>query len=163
MSVISFVFYDFFEIIWICRAWCALRCPDAGRKKVCPGRGDCLAAYGAPSFHGEDPQRLVKEKVISSSKGPAGGFTINENTLRLPLIRLIDIIEGLQGLETCVLRVKACNEANPCPLHYQMEGLKHNLQNILNDTTIGDLLKEDKKDFINSISTGIDLEPVSGN
>ena len=114
-------------------------------------------------FMGKILKRLVKEKVISSSKGPAGGFTINENTLRLPLIRLIDIIEGLQGLETCVLRVKACNEANPCPLHYQMEGLKHNLQNILNDTTIGDLLKEDKKDFINSISTGIDLEPVSGN
>ena len=114
-------------------------------------------------FMGKILKRLVKEKVISSSKGPAGGFTINENTLRLPLIRLIYIIEGLQGLETCVLRVKACNEANPCPLHYQMEGLKHNLQNILNDTTIGDLLKEDKKDFINSISTGIDLEPVSGN
>ena len=111
-------------------------------------------------FMGKILKRLVKEKLIASSKGPSGGFTVNDSTLDLPLIRLVDITDGLQGFGNCVLRVKACNEANPCPLHYQVEGVKHKLKSMLYETTIGDLLKEDKKDFINSISTGFDVEPV---
>ena len=103
-------------------------------------------------FMGKILKKLVKEGMLHSSKGPSGGFALQHTTLKLPLGRLIDITEGMEGLKTCVLRMKECNSANPCPLHHQMEGIKAQMKTMLSHTTIGDLLKEDNKDFLKSIS-----------
>jgi hypothetical protein len=43
-------------------------------------------------------------------------------------------------------------------MHGQMEGLKSNLKSILSNTTIGDLLEEDKPEFIRSLSNAIGIE-----
>ena len=71
---------------------------------------------------------------------------------------LIIITDGVEIFDTCVLRAKECNGTNPCPLHGQMDGLKTNLKTILSDTTIGDLLEEDKPEFIKSLATTIGIE-----
>ena len=104
-------------------------------------------------FMGKILKKLVKEKVLASAKGPAGGFTVNEGTLRVPLIRLMYITDGLGLFATCVLRLKECNSLNPCPMHCQMEAVNVRLKSILADTVVGDLLKSDKPDFIKSLST----------
>ena len=105
-------------------------------------------------FMGKILKRMVKEKIISSSKGPAGGFTVNEDTLDTSLLRLIDITDGPDVFRTCVLRLKECNSSNPCPLHNQMETLNARLKTILLTTTIRNLMVEDKNDFIRSLSAG---------
>ncbi|MFL5810907.1 MAG: RrF2 family transcriptional regulator, partial [Flavisolibacter sp.] len=95
----------------------------------------------------------VKDGILLSVKGPAGGFTITHNTLRTPLMKIFEKTEGLQTFTNCVLRMKECNSANPCPMHAPMEAIRRRLDFILMNTSIGDLLKEDKVDFINSIAT----------
>ena len=109
-------------------------------------------------FMGKILKNLAKKKMVLSVKGPAGGFTINDHTLSLPLLSLINITDGLALFDTCVLRLKECNPLNPCLMHNQMEAVNEKLKTILSTTTIGDLIKEDKKDFIRSISTheGVD-------
>jgi hypothetical protein len=52
-----------------------------------------------------------------------------------------------------VLRLRKCNEEHPCPLHHSIVIYKNDLMKIFSDTNIGSLLKEDKPDFIRSIST----------
>ena len=104
-------------------------------------------------FMGKILKKLVKENVLSSIKGPSGGFTIYEHTLQMPLMQLINITDGLKVFDNCVLRVKECNILNPCPLHFQMETVKGKLSAILTDTTLGDLLDIHNPDFIKSIST----------
>jgi Rrf2 family transcriptional regulator, iron-sulfur cluster assembly transcription factor len=104
-------------------------------------------------FMGKILKKLVKENVLISAKGPAGGFTINEGTLQLPLVRLMDITDGLGLFATCVLRLKECNALNPCPMHCQMEAVNLKLKSILSNTTVGDLLQNDKPGFIKSLST----------
>ncbi|HEX6332588.1 MAG TPA: Rrf2 family transcriptional regulator [Flavisolibacter sp.] len=111
-------------------------------------------------FMGKILKNLAKAGVINSSKGPSGGFTINEETLSLPLVRMIDLTEGMVSINSCVLRVKECNSMNPCPLHNQMEGIRAKLKTVLSQTTIGDLLSENKTDFIKSISTFIEGETL---
>lgn len=114
-------------------------------------------------FMGKIMKRLAKEKLLVSTKGPSGGFIINENTLEKPLMDLIVITDGVEIFGSCVLRAKECNGNNPCPMHSQMEGLKNNLKSILSDTRIGDLLEEDKPEFIKSLSTaiGVDIPKLS--
>lgn len=106
-------------------------------------------------FMGKIMKKLAKEKILVSTKGPSGGFIINEHTLQIPLICLIEIIDGVAIFDSCALRAKECNSLNPCPMHFQLEGLKHKLKSILSETTIGDLLEEDKLEFIKSISTAM--------
>jgi Rrf2 family transcriptional regulator, iron-sulfur cluster assembly transcription factor len=109
-------------------------------------------------FMGKIMKRLAKEKLLISTKGPSGGFILTENTLEKPLMDLIVITDAVEIFDTCVLRAKECSGTNPCPMHSQMESLKSNLKSILSDTTIGDLLKEDKPEFIKSLSTAVGIE-----
>ncbi|MDB5205475.1 MAG: Rrf2 family transcriptional regulator [Flavisolibacter sp.] len=104
-------------------------------------------------FMGKILKRMVKEGVLLSAKGPAGGFTLGNQTLKLPLLRLLEITDGLETFKACSLRLQECNEAAPCPLHCGMTEIKGQLKGLLSQTTIANLLKEDKANFIKSIST----------
>lgn len=108
-------------------------------------------------FMGKILKKLAKEKILLSIKGPSGGFTLNEQTLKMPLMDLIVITDGIEIFDTCALRAKECNSSNPCPMHVQMDQVKSRLKSILCDTLIGNLLDADKSEFIKSISTGIDI------
>ena len=105
-------------------------------------------------------KKLVKEQVLVSAKGPFGGFTLNEHTLQLPLIRLVDITDGLVSFRTCVLRMKECNAQNPCPMHRFMEAVNTKLVDILAGTTLGDLMAGDDPDFIKSLSANAAAEEI---
>lgn len=102
-------------------------------------------------FLGKVMKRLSKNGVINSTKGHAGGYTLNEKTLSTPVMSIVTLIEGDQLFNTCVIGFKKCNEKNPCPLHHQVVGAKNQLIKVFNETTISDLLKDDKEAFIRSL------------
>jgi len=104
-------------------------------------------------FMGKILKKLVKENILMSVKGPSGGFTLMKDTLQLPVMRLAGITDGVDFFEKCVLRVKNCDANNPCPLHYQVVEIRNKLKDVLTNTKIGELLKENKADFIRSLST----------
>jgi Rrf2 family transcriptional regulator, iron-sulfur cluster assembly transcription factor len=94
-------------------------------------------------FMGKILKRLAKEGILSSVKGPSGGFTTNETTLSVPLARLLDITNDSAALSHCVLRLKECNGENPCAMHYKVESVKQELKDILANNSIGSLLAEE--------------------
>lgn len=98
-------------------------------------------------------KQVVKDGILSSTKGPYGGFSVNDKTLKVTLVRLIELTDGLEQFNSCVLRLRKCNVTNPCPLHILMEIHKKNLYNLFTATTIADLLKKDSAGFIRSIAT----------
>jgi Rrf2 family transcriptional regulator, iron-sulfur cluster assembly transcription factor len=103
-------------------------------------------------FLGKIMNRIVKEGMLNSTKGPYGGFSVTDETLSSPLTRLLNVTDGMEQFNTCVLKLRKCNKANPCPLHYQMEQNRDELLKIFSQTTIADLLKQDKKSLIESIA-----------
>ena len=104
-------------------------------------------------FLGKIMQQVVKAGLLKSTKGPYGGFTITNSTLTSPLIDLINITDGMDQFRFCVLKLRTCNGTNPCPLHYEMEEIRGKYLMVFKETTIGDLLKDSKAEFIKSIST----------
>lgn len=104
-------------------------------------------------FLGKIMQLVVKAGLLKSTKGPYGGFTITSTTLCSSLIDLIKITDGMEHFSFCVLKLKNCDGTNPCPLHYEMEEIRGKYLTVFRETTIGDLLKDSKADFIKSIST----------
>src|SRR5215207_542944 len=75
-------------------------------------------------FLGKIMQQMVKAGLLKSTKGPYGGFFLADETLATPVIRLVEITDGMEQFRMCVLKLKYCNGLTPCPLHYEMEEVK---------------------------------------
>lgn len=109
---------------------------------------------GAPKhFMGKVLKRLVKENLLNSVKGPTGGFYLREETLTTPVLTVVAITDGLSGFKTCVLRFVECNLQNPCPMHAKVEATIKELKEMIGETTIGELLTNDKDRLLASIAT----------
>jgi Rrf2 family transcriptional regulator, iron-sulfur cluster assembly transcription factor len=102
-------------------------------------------------FMGRLLKMLAKEKILTSFKGPTGGFSITEENLQIPLIKLMEITDG-NSLENCVIKKRKCNPSNLCPLHDHFAKLRKDLSVIMGNTTIGELVKGNHPDFVLSLS-----------
>jgi Rrf2 family protein len=89
-------------------------------------------------------QKLVKNNLISSSRGPKGGFYLNEENRNESIMSIIEVIDGEHKMTNCLLGVNECNEAKPCPLHNIASSAKSELINSFRNNSIGDLAKEIK-------------------
>jgi Rrf2 family iron-sulfur cluster assembly transcriptional regulator len=109
---------------------------------------------GVPKhFLGKVMKNVVKHGILTSSRGPKGGFYLNKKTLSTTLFELIQITNTDAQFNDCVLRFRKCNATHPCPMHHRIEVFREDFYQIFTTTTIGDLLNADRPDFIRSIST----------
>ena len=97
-------------------------------------------------------KKLASEGLISSFKGPNGGFASNELTSGITLLKVASITGETAHFGSCVLRLRKCNARNPCPLHNQAQSLRDQWIELLCHTTINDLLEGRQQDFINSVT-----------
>ena len=104
-------------------------------------------------FLGKVMKSVVKAGFLSSTRGPQGGFYVNEQTLSTPIISILLLTEGKDYFNACLLSLRKCNAANPCPLHNRLGECKKELLSIYSQTTIDDMLAKDKPEFIKSIAT----------
>ncbi len=91
-------------------------------------------------------QILTKNKIITSLKGPNGGFIIDKK--KLNTIKLSDIVRVLDGdsiYTGCGLGLKQCDDASPCPLHFKFVEIRDNLKKMLEENTLYEILYTDNK------------------
>ncbi len=103
-------------------------------------------------FLGKIMNRIVKEKILDSTKGPYGGFSINQNTLSTPLLKVLEVTEGLEQFSICALGLRKCDPSHPCPMHQQVDRLRADLKNTMTEATIHDMVIGSKPDLIRNIS-----------
>jgi Rrf2 family protein len=85
-------------------------------------------------------QTLVRESVISSIKGPNGGFFIDPKSEPVSLATIVKAIDGSDDvLHTCTLGLKECSDKFPCPIHHEIKPYKEHLRKVMKETTIQDL------------------------
>lgn len=81
-------------------------------------------------------QTLVKHKIISSSKGPGGGFFIEAKSQPIVIMDIVDVIDGKQAFERCGLGLKNCDTNHPCPIHDEFISYSKRLKSLLEKKTI---------------------------
>lgn len=86
-------------------------------------------------------QNLTRHRIITSLKGPYGGFYIEDHQLKIPLIHIVNAIDGLNVFHECGLGLKQCSDKHPCPFHDGYKAARSKMLKIFNDTTIGQLAK----------------------
>lgn len=92
-------------------------------------------------------QELARHNVISSTRGPKGGFYLTEKEKEQSLLEIIKVIDGENRMNSCVLGVSDCDMNNPCLLHDLVASSKMDFLRSFETTTIAELTKNlDKND-----------------
>lgn len=81
-------------------------------------------------------QTLVRKKIISSVKGPNGGFYLDPKSKPIPLNAIVKAIDGDDVLSSCALGLKKCSDAFPCPVHNEVKDYKEKLKLLFKERTI---------------------------
>lgn len=102
-------------------------------------------AIGSPMhFTGKILQTLVRKKILSSAKGPNGGFFV-ENGQSLFLIDIIRAIDGNGLFTACVLGLEQCSATEPCPMHEQVKPIRDLLMMEFSKQTVNELVHDFEK------------------
>jgi Rrf2 family protein len=105
------------------------------------------------SFTAKILQALTRDNhIISSVRGPNGGFYLTEKSKQLPVRIILQAMGDEEVLEKCVLGLKQCSEQQPCPMHQQYKSIRRQLKELFVTKTIQQFASEIKDGvvFINN-------------
>lgn len=89
-------------------------------------------------FLGKILQKLSRQGIILSVKGPNGGFYVDTKGLNRPIADIIIALEGDDIFTGCGLGLSYCSESNPCPLHNEFKKVRNQISHMLHITSIGE-------------------------
>ncbi len=120
------------------RAILALAQTDTGR----PMRADEIARVtGAPAnYLAKTLNALGKAGIVTSARGPRGGFTLAHPADELTLARIVDCFDEARPATQCLLGTRACDARHPCRAHERWTAVQQSRRAALADTTVADLL-----------------------
>lgn len=89
-------------------------------------------------------QQLAKQKILSSSKGPHGGFSLLKDPRKIALIDIVNTIDGYDTFTNCIMHNGSCEgvekEGKHCPLHEDYEKSRKDLIKLFSNRTIHELV-----------------------
>ncbi|MDQ6845950.1 MAG: Rrf2 family transcriptional regulator [Bacteroidota bacterium] len=115
-----------------------------GGNKV--GIKEIAKAIDAPEhFIAKILQDLSRKGLVQSLKGPTGGFYHEDESSQCSLADIVKAIDGDKLFTGCGLGLRNCNEARPCPIHYEFKKVRDDIYNMLEDAKIGEFSKQLEK------------------
>lgn len=102
-------------------------------------------------FLGKILQDLTKKGLLTSLKGPSGGFALGMSAKDITLFHIIDAVDGADFTRTCVLGFAECSGKNPCAVHDKWGALRDGIYGMLVSKNISQLAKEMDKPGYKSI------------
>lgn len=91
-------------------------------------------------------QQLARQKILSSSKGPGGGFSLLKDSRKITLLDIVNTIDGQDVFTNCVMYNGTCQSVEKnqkkCPLHDEYEKPRGELISLFTNKTIYDLVGE---------------------
>jgi Rrf2 family iron-sulfur cluster assembly transcriptional regulator len=93
-------------------------------------------------------QLLAKHKILSSTKGPNGGFSLLKKPESITLLEIVKIIEGEDTFKDCIIHDGSCIDVRrskkACPLHNDYSAIRIGLVNLFKRKTIAELVESVK-------------------
>lgn len=88
-------------------------------------------------------QILARHKLLISSKGPNGGFSLGKNSRKIKLYDIVTVIDGSDIFDKCLISMRTCNEEGiPCPLHHKYEAARNEIKLLFLEQDIGSLASD---------------------
>lgn len=87
-------------------------------------------------------QTLTENNIMVSYRGPKGGVALARDAKDIPLIDIVDAIDGSQIFTECIFGLPGCGNMTPCPLHGEWEKEREKLYRMFSDTTLANLAEK---------------------
>ncbi|WP_163322709.1 RrF2 family transcriptional regulator [Draconibacterium mangrovi] len=91
-------------------------------------------------FLGKILQNLVKQKLLVSTKGPNGGFSLSRDASEISLWDIVIKVDGEEFFTNCLISLEPCKTHDPskplCPVHAQYERLRQDISNFYKTTSL---------------------------
>lgn len=105
----------------------------AGMKEI------ALHIHASEHTVGKILQTLARQGLVNSTKGPSGGFFINESQRNQPIIKIVESIEGDQLFKSCGLGLSKCSASHPCPIHDDYKIARDLIEKLFREKKVKDL------------------------
>ncbi len=102
-------------------------------------------------------RKLTTDKLVSSSKGPGGGFFLDKKNLNNTLWDIISSIDGEYKFDDCFLGLSKCDNENPCPVHHIVLPFKEKILYNFKEKPIAVLAEEMEQNGMIISLKGVDL------
>ncbi len=97
-------------------------------------------------FLGKILQNLVKQKLLVSTKGPNGGFSLSRPAADISLWDIVIKVDGEEFFTNCLISLEPCFTHDPtkplCPVHSQYDKLKKEISVFYKETSL-EIISED--------------------
>jgi Rrf2 family protein len=101
-------------------------------------------------FLGKILQNLVKQKLLVSTKGPNGGFSLSKPPEEISLWDIVANVDGEEYFTNCLIGLRPCITHDPskplCPIHIKYDELRTQTANFFKETSLK-LVSEDIEKF----------------
>jgi Rrf2 family protein len=94
-------------------------------------------------------QQLAKHKILNSTKGPNGGFSLLKKPESITLMEIVKIIDGEGIFKNCIIHDGSCADVRrskkTCPIHNDYQNIRASLITLFKNKSIADLVKTTKE------------------
>jgi Rrf2 family iron-sulfur cluster assembly transcriptional regulator len=101
-------------------------------------------------FLGKILQNLVKQKLLVSTKGPNGGFSLSKSPDQISLWDIVTNVDGEEYFTNCLIGLRPCITHDPtkplCPVHIKYDELRKQTEIFYKETSLR-LVSEDIEKF----------------
>ena len=85
-------------------------------------------------------QQLGRSGIVTSQRGARGGFRLAGDPGQITLKGIVESIDGSLPVYTCLNELRDCSLSLPCPVHAAFEEAQTRMAEVLEATSIKDLL-----------------------
>jgi len=97
------------------------------------------------SFLAKIFQSLVKAGLVRSIRGAGGGFALAKSPADIPVLEIIEAVEGRIVFQRCKMAKPDCEHVGGCALCGLFERAQDGLKDALLRTTLADLIEQQEK------------------
>lgn len=89
-------------------------------------------------------QQLNKNHLVTSTKGPYGGFYLSDKNKEQTVWDIVQLIDGTDKFNQCFLGLSKCGDDNPCPVHFTVSAFKSKIFKDFKEKTVAQFVEEIK-------------------
>jgi Rrf2 family protein len=96
-------------------------------------------------FLGKILQRLTQKGLLTSLKGPTGGFSLGKPPKDITLYDIVEAVDGSDFTSKCVMGFPECSGKDPCSVHNTWGRMRDDIYQMLVSKNISEMAKDMRK------------------
>jgi len=85
-------------------------------------------------------QKLSLHKIVSSQRGPSGGFYLLLKPRKIPLRKILESVQGRISLSDCLFENNLCGRSRRCKIRIGLSDIQKKLVSLLDRYNLEDFL-----------------------